>query len=103
MSYKVFQIQNAEGKCIGNHQYYTKLGSAKNAAHNCTWSLDDGCKIVELEINEVPISEIKILIKKTKKTNYSNKAYFEKTVIGFSDKVVSQEEVVPPLERIKFN
>ena len=104
MSYKVYQIQDSEGKSVGNHQYYETLKAAKGAAHNCCYRLDSDSKIVELEVNEVPISIIHIFINREEKMSYSNNPYWDNTIIGFSHiKNTDQKEEFRPLGSIIFN
>lgn len=99
MSYRVFQIQNSEGKNIGKKQYYSTLGNAKNASHNCIWRMDKGSKIVELEVNEVPISKINIIVKEVEST--WRPGSFNTELVGFeSQDTITKEDKQNP---IKFN
>lgn len=104
MSYKVYQIQSAAGHNIGNKKYYNTLGNAKNAAHNCTYRMDKGSKIVELEISETPLSIVNIITLEKPKTNYRGDLYIETTLEGFSDKMgTSNKEVPSSMPTITFN
>lgn len=101
MSYKVFQIQNSQGQNIGKNKYYNTLRNAKNAAHNCVWRLDDGSKIVELEVNEVPLSEIKIL---TKQVPGWSPGSLNTELVGFEKETKDlKKEKSDTSEFIKFN
>ena len=105
MKYKAFQIQDKNGKSIGKQEYYTTLGKAKCGARHI-WSsmLKPGCKIVELEVSEKPLSIVEILVKTTQEKNYRNQVYERVRIEGFSDQANTlQKEEIPQLELIKFN
>ena len=102
--YKVFKIVDSQGSSVGKQEYYTTLGKAKCGARHCIWRLDPGSKIIELEVSEVPISEVEIIMKTERKKNWTGEFYNDNTISGFSDQEnTNKKEEVPSTEKIIFS
>jgi len=104
--YKIYKVQNSEGRVVSNHDSYSALGNAKKAAGNCQWRLDVGSKIVEYEVTEVPVSEVEInlLIIQKESTDYRGQKQMHeiKSIAGY-DMNKQKVKTIQDTSKISFN